>query len=219
MYEGPVVYESHVTDYFLLGLLIFLLIVSAGIILLSLSKIFQKADKPAWKGFIPFYNLMTLLEITHLPALYFILLLVPIVQLFPMIQITRNLAKSFKKDIKFSIGLLLLPFIFYPLLAFSEDKYIGINEEKVEEVVIHDLIKEQVVTREPSTILKTDQSISVGTTNTAVTSANQGGILQADMSILEQKKPEPVEYIECPVCKNKVKSNAPVCFICGHKFQ
>ncbi len=218
MYEGPVVYESHVINEFFILISVVFLLLSTIIICFSYSKIFKKADKSSWKGLIPIYNLIPLLEVVHLPLYYFFLLLIPVVQLFPMVRIAQNMAQSFKKDHKFAMGLLFLPFIFYPLLAFTEDKYIGINEDEVEEVVIQDLVREKVVTTQPSAILKTDQSISVGTVNTAVSSANQGGVLQADMSILEQKKAPVVEYIECPACKNKVKKGAPVCFICGHKF-
>ena len=217
MYEGPVIYESHVTDYFLLGLSIAVVVTIIVMFLLGLSKVFKKADQPSWKGFVPFYNLFPLLEIAHLPAYYFILLLIPIVNLIPIIQINRNLVVSFKKSNAFLFGLIFLAPIFYLILGFSEDRYVGINEEKVEEVVIRDLIKEQVDTTRPSMILKTDENISVGTASVS-TNTSTAGILQADASILQAQKPQPVEYIDCPVCKNKVKKGAPVCFICGHKF-
>lgn len=217
MYEGPVIYESHVPDYFLIGVLVVLGIFIVLLMLVSLSKIFQKADQKSWKAFIPIYHFLPLLEIVHLPQYYFVLMLLPIVQLFPFVMVGLNLSKSFKKDQKFAFGLVFLPFVFYPILAFSKIKYVGINEEKVEEVVIRDLIREKVETGNASMVLKTDQNISVGT-NTVATSTAQNGILQADTSILEQHKPTVPEYIECPVCKNKVKKGAPVCFICGHKF-
>jgi len=35
------------------------------------------------------------------------------------------LSKSFGKDVGFTIGLILLPVIFYPILAFGDAKYIG----------------------------------------------------------------------------------------------
>jgi len=218
MYEGPITYESHVTDYFLLGVGVFLSVFLIVFSLVTLAKIFRKADKKFWAGFVPFYNIFVLLEITNLPSAYFFLLLIPVVQIYPLVKICQGLAKTFKKSSKFAVGLFFLPFIFYPILAFSQDKYIGINEEKVEEVVIHDLIRERVDTTQPSTILKTNQNVSVGTTNTAASTSTQTGVLQADASILQQPKPQTIEYIECPVCKNKVKKGAPVCFICGHKF-
>jgi hypothetical protein len=36
-----------------------------------------------------------------------------------------DLAKSFGKDIGFGIGLALLGFIFMPILAFSDARYVG----------------------------------------------------------------------------------------------
>lgn len=217
MYEGPVIYESQVTDYFIIALYIVLAVTIIFFFCFTLGKIFKKADKRFWLAFIPFYNLFPLLEIVHLPSFYFILLIIPIIHLIPIFFISRNLSKVFKKDSKFTVGLFFLPFIYYPILAFSKAKYVGINEEHVEEVVLQDLVKEQVEEVKASTVLRTDQSVTVGT-NAVVSSAGQTGILQADNRILEQHKPAPIEYVECPVCKNKVKKGAPVCFICGHKF-
>ena len=217
MYEGPVVYESHVTNYFFIGFCIIMASIVVFFYMFVLARLFKKADKKSWHAFIPFYNLFTLLEIVHLPSFYFIFLLIPIFNLIPIFLISRNLSKVFKKNSKFTVGIFFLPFIFYPILAFSKDKYIGINEEQVEEIVLQDLVKEQVEVEAASTVLKTDQTVTVGT-NTVIASAGQSGVLQADNSILQQHKPQPIEYIECPECKNKVKKGAPVCFICGHKF-
>lgn len=55
-----------------------------------------------------------------------------------------NLAKSFGKGAGFTVGLVLLPFVFYMILAFGKDEYIGpggnvkdesSSEEKTAEVV------------------------------------------------------------------------------------
>jgi hypothetical protein len=36
-----------------------------------------------------------------------------------------DLAKSFGKDVVWGIGMILLPFIFIPLLGFGDAKYVG----------------------------------------------------------------------------------------------
>ena len=88
-------------------------------------KIFVKAGKPGWAAIIPFYNILIELEITGLPWWFLLLVFVPIVNVVIMIMIIFNLAKVFGKSTIFGFGLLFLTFIFIPILAFSNDKYIG----------------------------------------------------------------------------------------------
>jgi len=53
------------------------------------------------------------------------LFLIPLVNLVIGIIVTMAVAKSFGKDTAFGIGLLLLGFIFYPILAFGSARYVG----------------------------------------------------------------------------------------------
>jgi len=41
------------------------------------------------------------------------------------IIVTNGLSKSFGKDAGFTVGLIFLPMIFYPILAFGKAQYIG----------------------------------------------------------------------------------------------
>jgi len=41
------------------------------------------------------------------------------------IMLTLDLAKSFGKEIGYAIGMIILPFIFYPMLAFGSATYRG----------------------------------------------------------------------------------------------
>ena len=88
-------------------------------------KIFVKAGKPGWAAIIPFYNILIELEITGLPWWFLLLMFVPIANLAISILYLFNLAKVFGKSTGFGFGLLFLTFIFIPILAFSNDKYIG----------------------------------------------------------------------------------------------
>jgi hypothetical protein len=45
----------------------------------------------------------------------------PIVEIACLIMITTVAAKNFWRGVPFGIGLSFLPFIFYPILAFSRD--------------------------------------------------------------------------------------------------
>ncbi len=88
-------------------------------------KIFIKAGKPGWACLIPIYNLIVLLEIAGKPVWWFILFLIPLVNLVVAILVVIALAERFGKGVGFAIGLLLLPFIFYPLLGFGDARYQG----------------------------------------------------------------------------------------------
>lgn len=91
----------------------------------SMWKIFVKAGKPGWYSLIPIYNIIVLLEICGKPMWWIVLFLIPIVNIVVMILLVIALAKSFGKDAVFAVGLILLGFVFYPILAFGDAKYVG----------------------------------------------------------------------------------------------
>ncbi len=88
-------------------------------------KIYEKAGKPGWAAIIPIYNMIVLLEIVGKPLWWFLLLLIPGVNIVVSVLVYIELSKSFGKDTAFAIGLLLLSFIFYPILAFGSARYLG----------------------------------------------------------------------------------------------
>lgn len=96
--------------------------------IISMWMIFTKAGKPGWAAIVPIYNLYVLMEIAEKPMLWFILALVPCVNIFIMIMTTLELAKKFGKDQMFGIGMILLPFVFYPMLAFGKAQYLGTGQ-------------------------------------------------------------------------------------------
>jgi hypothetical protein len=93
------------------------------IIIISLWKIFEKAGKPGWAAIIPIYNMIVMLEIAGKPIWWFILMLIPFVNLIVIIIVLIAFARNYGKGVGFAIGLLLLPFIFYPMLAFGDARY------------------------------------------------------------------------------------------------
>ena len=88
-------------------------------------KIFVKANQPGWYSLIPILNIITLMQIAGTPvdAKNVICLFIPIASLIIMAIIYTDLAKSFGKDPIFGIGLLFLPMIFFPILAFDSSTY------------------------------------------------------------------------------------------------
>jgi hypothetical protein len=85
--------------------------------------IFAKANKPGWAAIIPIYSTLVLLEIIRKPWWWIFLLFIPIVNIVYAIFMMRELARVFGQGVGFTIGLILLPFIFLPILAFGDYKY------------------------------------------------------------------------------------------------
>jgi hypothetical protein len=88
-------------------------------------KMFTKAGKPGWACLIPIYNIIVLLEIVGRPLWWIVLFLIPIVNAIAAIIVSFDLAKVFGRGVGFAIGLILLPFIFVPVLGFGSATYQG----------------------------------------------------------------------------------------------
>jgi Na+/melibiose symporter-like transporter len=86
-------------------------------------KVFTKAGQPGWASIIPFYNVYVMLTIVGKPGWWLLLFFIPIVNLVIGIIVTLELAKRFGKSGGFAVGLILLPFIFYLILAFGSATY------------------------------------------------------------------------------------------------
>lgn len=94
-------------------------------VLVCLWIVFRKAGKPGWAAIVPVYNLYVLFEITWGSGIRFLLLLIPIYNIILGIQTQVRLAKAFGKSGGFAAGLIFLPYIFIPLLAFGGAAYQG----------------------------------------------------------------------------------------------
>lgn len=109
--------------------LIVVLLVTGLIQTISMWVIFEKANQPGWAAIVPFYNMWVLAEVgdqsgwVGLGVCFCgaIPIVGLIVQIALWITISVGVAKSFNRSILFGIGLSVLPFIFYPILAFSGD--------------------------------------------------------------------------------------------------
>lgn len=173
MYDDyKVVYKSNLNEFFIIWLIlgvigIFLLIFT----IFSLSKVYKKANRSGIAPWIPIYNVYLLVEIANLPILYFFLLLIPIANIYAMYKISISIATLFKKNKLFGLGLFFLPFIFYPILAFSDSEYIGINlfalqgSTTVEDIPIIDENKQKEITVEENSnidVASRNINISIG---------------------------------------------------------
>ena len=93
------------------------------LVLIALWRVFEKAGQPGWAAIIPIYNLYILCKIAGKPGWWWILMLIPVVNIVILLLVKLDLASAFGKSAGFAIGLWLLPIIFYPLLAFSDAQY------------------------------------------------------------------------------------------------
>jgi hypothetical protein len=92
--------------------------------IVTMWKIFTKAGKPGWASLIPFYNIFVMLEIAGKPGWWFILFFIPFVNFVIMILMMAGIATNFGKGGGFVVGMIFLPIIFYPILAFGSAEYI-----------------------------------------------------------------------------------------------
>jgi hypothetical protein len=106
--------------------------------------IFEKAEQPGWAAIVPYYNMWVLAEVgdksgwmglgaclagtitlvvsNAIPVVgCFTIPVGFIAQIVLFIMISIGVANRFGRGVLFGIGLFLLPFIFYPILAFSRD--------------------------------------------------------------------------------------------------
>ncbi len=102
-------------------MLIFLLIVI--LLIVSNWKIYEKANEPGWASIIPIYNSLVLFKIIGKPWWWLILMFVPYINIVIIVWATNLLSKKFGKDEGFTLGLIFLPFIFLPILAFGDSRY------------------------------------------------------------------------------------------------
>lgn len=101
-------------------------VVYFGIIVLmfaSLWFIFVKAGEPGWKGIIPIANGFFLMKVIGKEWFWALIFLIPLIGMLFGLYVMYLLAQAFGKGIGFTVGLIFLPFIFLPLLAFGDAQY------------------------------------------------------------------------------------------------
>jgi hypothetical protein len=112
-----------------MGLFFWILSMALSILMIvSLWKIFKKAGKPGWASIIPIYNIYIMCEIAEKEWWYVLLSCVPFANIYAMIVLYNGMAKRFGKSGGFVAGMILLPVVFFPMLAFGKDAAIVNNQ-------------------------------------------------------------------------------------------
>ncbi len=114
-------------------------LIAAIIVTIAQWKMFKKAGEEGWKAIIPVYNVYTLCKIVGVNPYWILIVMlgsllsgVPLVGLvsfaasiYFQILLNVSIAKSFGKDGGFAVGLIFVPYIFYPILGLGKAEYIG----------------------------------------------------------------------------------------------
>ncbi len=109
----------------LFGMMLIPVIIVAIITLIGQWKVYTKAGKPGWACIIPIYNLIVMLEIVGKPIWWIFLFFIPCVNIVFLIWTINLISKSFGQEAGFTLGLIFLGFIFWPLLGFGNYQYLG----------------------------------------------------------------------------------------------
>ena len=93
-----------------------------------LGKLFEKAGKPMWAGFVPIYNMVVILQIVGRPIWWIALFLVAFIPFVGAIAalalsavIWIDCAKSYGKDMVWGLLLTFFGIVMLPIMAFSSD--------------------------------------------------------------------------------------------------
>ncbi|MDO5753938.1 DUF5684 domain-containing protein [Arthrobacter sp.] len=87
--------------------------------------LFHKAGHPKWAAFVPFYNSWVMVKIAGRPESSFWLQFIPYAGIYWMIVTLNDLAKSFGKDVAYTVGLIFVPVVFAAILSYGDARYLG----------------------------------------------------------------------------------------------
>lgn len=97
-----------------------------AVLMASLWKLFQKAGKPAWAGFVPGYNILVWLRISGKPWWWIVLFIVPGVNLLMFMIMNVNISIVLgRRDFKEHLLMTFLPWWKVPETVFAQNTYVG----------------------------------------------------------------------------------------------
>ncbi|MCU9534043.1 DUF5684 domain-containing protein [Streptococcus sp. CSL10205-OR2] len=117
------------------GLIIVLLYILLSLLFLNILTLigawrtFEKANEPGWKVLIPIYNLYILSKIIYGNGWQFVLLLIPVINIYYSIRFSLDMAKSYGKSTAFGIGIFLLSPLFISIIGYGASEYQGVQRE------------------------------------------------------------------------------------------
>lgn len=123
-YSSSGVEAGAVIGLMMLFMLIYFAVIFAIVGVLYMG-IFTKAGRPAWGAFVPVYNGIKILEIAGRPWYWYLFFFIPFAGIYFQIVAFHDLSKSFGKDAGYTVGMVLLPIVFLPMLSYGSARYLG----------------------------------------------------------------------------------------------
>ena len=116
-------YEYDHVQYFIgfFAIVLIICIAVSALYIVSLWKLFNKAGEKGWKAIVPIYNywIMAKLAVPENPELYFVLLFVPLANIFASFYLTFKFAKAYGASDALCILTLFFSIVTFPILAFN----------------------------------------------------------------------------------------------------
>ncbi|MDO4283289.1 MAG: DUF5684 domain-containing protein [Clostridia bacterium] len=91
----------------------------AILVIVAIWRLYERKGYPGWYLFIPIYNLYIMCEIAHVSPWILLLLLIPGVNAFIGLYLCYKVVQAYGRGFLFAVGVVFLPVIFIPLLAFT----------------------------------------------------------------------------------------------------
>lgn len=92
-----------------------------GLFMYSNIVIYTKLGRYWWEALVPFYNLYVLFDVLYSSGVRFLLMFIPFYGIYVAIKSTLDLGSYFDKPMSFRLGMVFMPIIFYPILAFTKE--------------------------------------------------------------------------------------------------
>ncbi|MFA8449958.1 MAG: signal peptidase I [Bacteroidales bacterium] len=104
--------------------------------------LFVKAGIPGWKTIIPFYNLFVWLRLIEKPLWWYIILIIPFINIFVLMLMVIELLKCYKKHSLLDQALaVIFPFFYLPWLGFQEETFTAPkDQEKIKKGFVRDWV-------------------------------------------------------------------------------
>ncbi len=99
----------------------------------GLYAMFEKAGVPGWKALVPIYNAYMCTQITGKSIWWFVMLLIPVLNVVVWLLVANELSKVFGKDSFWAyVASMMVPYFYFPKLGFDNDiRFIGVQKQVV----------------------------------------------------------------------------------------
>lgn len=187
--------------------------------------IFKKIGFDFYKGIIPFYNKIVLINKYQIPQYNIIFVFVPILSIYSDYLIYSKMCKRYNKEFLYVIELTLFPFVYNFFFAFEIKEQISdkVDNYFEDQKNIYDVKGEEVKTVKdeyvwhPKKINKYN-GVYKATRNNLNARVNIN--IEKNNEIIDNKKVKEknTNTKVCPNCGAKIDVNTQICYICGTKL-